>query len=334
MAGRRVVSQRTAWASRAALAGALAATAAAACAADDAGWRPLVPHVDAPPASVQVPAGARLPLDAAFVDSTGRAAPLGDWLGGRPALVVPGYYTCPQLCGLLLQGVLEGLHADGLDGGDAPARVVSVSVDPADTPLTAARRLAVSRSYAAFLAGQEGNGGGDGDAPRDGGDRGGPASPAARGPSPDLVFLTGSPVAIRALTSRLGWRYQPQPPAPGDPSAARFAHPAAVFVVDGAGRLRSVLGGLRFPPGQLRAALHAADGPPTPDAATPAPLTVSGAIALLCAHFDPRAGRHSEAVMQAARAVSMAVLAGLAALAWRASRRRGPGRTAAKEDRP
>jgi hypothetical protein len=45
-------------------------------------------------------------------------------------------------------------------------------------------------------------------------------------------------------------------------------------------------------------------------------------VALLCAHVDPRLGRHSEAVMVGVRAVGVLVMLALAAVAWQASRRR------------
>ena len=50
--------------------------------------------------------------------------------------------------------------------------------------------------------------------------------------------------------------------------------------------------------------------------------TASDRLALLCAHFDPRAGLHSDAVLLGARATGLATLALLAAFAWRRRRSR------------
>ena len=48
--------------------------------------------------------------------------------------------------------------------------------------------------------------------------------------------------------------------------------------------------------------------------------TASDRLALLCAHFDPRAGLHSDAVLLGMRVAGLATLAVLAAFAWRRRR--------------
>src|SRR5271156_3162935 len=40
----------------------------------------------------------QLPLDATFVDETGKQVKLGDYFGKHPALLSLVYYTCPMLC--------------------------------------------------------------------------------------------------------------------------------------------------------------------------------------------------------------------------------------------
>ena len=75
----------------------------------------------APPASAQVPAAvaglafdqhlnAQLPLDAAFVNERGATVRLGELFRGRPVILVLAYYRCPQLCNLVLNGLLEALR--------------------------------------------------------------------------------------------------------------------------------------------------------------------------------------------------------------------------------
>jgi protein SCO1/2 len=69
---------------------------------------------------------------------------------------------------------------------------------------------------------------------------------------------------------------------------------------------------VRFDPAGLRAAVLAArDGSA---GSTPA---LADRLLLLCAHYDPVTGRHTVAAMTAVRAVALAVLAALAAWAWR-----------------
>jgi protein SCO1/2 len=40
----------------------------------------------------------QLPLDAGFVDESGKPVKLGDYFGKKPAILALVYYTCPMLC--------------------------------------------------------------------------------------------------------------------------------------------------------------------------------------------------------------------------------------------
>ena len=40
----------------------------------------------------------QLPLDAQFVDDTGKTVRLGDYFGKHPAILSLVYYNCPMLC--------------------------------------------------------------------------------------------------------------------------------------------------------------------------------------------------------------------------------------------
>ncbi|PMU64999.1 SCO family protein, partial [Pseudomonas sp. FW215-L2] len=39
-----------------------------------------------------------LPLDAQFVDESGKTVKLGDYFGKHPAILTLVYFTCPMLC--------------------------------------------------------------------------------------------------------------------------------------------------------------------------------------------------------------------------------------------
>jgi protein SCO1/2 len=86
-------------------------------------------------------------------------------------------------------------------------------------------------------------------------------------------------------------------------------HPAGIVVVTPSGRIGRYLPGVRFDAGVLRAALS--------DAAVERIGDRTDPLLLLCAHFDPATGRHGGIVMNALRAVGMALAFGLAAYAWR-----------------
>lgn len=230
---------------------------------------PLAPAPTPPAAGVQPAVGALLPLDLPFTDSAGRAVTLRESFGDRPVLLVLGYYRCAQLCGLLMQGLLEGLH--GLPARNY--RLLRVSIDPTETPADARAREAVDLAYARHLGGEP----------------------------PTLQLLTGPSAAL--LARRVGYRYERS-------DDAGFAHPAVAFVVTPQGRISSALNGIRFEPAELRLALSlAAEGRTRP--------SLGDRIALLCAHFDPRLGRHSAAVLHGLQVTGVALALGLALLFWR-----------------
>ncbi len=101
--------------------------------------------------------GASLPMELALRDESGEAVAFGAYFGHVPVAVVFGYYTCPNLCSTLLDGVVEGLAHAGLPA--SAYRVVVVSIDPRDD-VAAARRKAVAYRpvldgvNATFLTGQ------------------------------------------------------------------------------------------------------------------------------------------------------------------------------------
>jgi protein SCO1/2 len=222
------------------------------------------------------------------VDDSGRPLRLGRAFGDRPVLLVLGYYRCTQLCGLLMHGLLEALHDGGLPR--SAYRVLRVSIDPADTPAIARAARAADLAYADFL------------------------DPPATAAAPlDLRLLTGAEPALHALARDLGWRYQAADAPAG--ANATYAHPAVVAVLTPEGRVSRYLPGVRFDPTELRRALLAAGEGRIGG--------LSDRLALLCAHLDPRLGRHSAAVLQAVRAVGL--LTALALLGF-VARQAGRGR--------
>jgi protein SCO1/2 len=54
----------------------------------------------------------QLPMDARFVDDTGKPVRLGDYFGKHPAVLSLVYYNCPMLCSEELDGLTsrEGLR--------------------------------------------------------------------------------------------------------------------------------------------------------------------------------------------------------------------------------
>jgi protein SCO1/2 len=217
--------------------------------------------------------GVRLPLDAVLRDDTGHVVRLGALSGARPLVLVPGYYTCPNLCSTLFEGVLQALALSGLAAGEY--RLAGLSVDPHDGAATAAAR---KRAYAALLPG-------------------GVA---------DLVLLTGDAATLARVQAALGYRAVPAA------ASGELAHAAGFVVVDGQGRIARYFPGVRFDPAALRDAVRAAAHPGTAETQP----SFGQQLLLLCAHYAPTSGRHTQAALTAVRAGVLALPLLLAGWLW------------------
>ena len=77
---------------------------------------------------------AQIPLDLAFVDSSGRSVALGEIFdGSKPVILTMNYSNCPMLCSLQLDGLVTALERMKWTAGDQ-FRIVTVSIDPLETP--------------------------------------------------------------------------------------------------------------------------------------------------------------------------------------------------------
>lgn len=193
---------------------------------------------------------AELPLDVRFNDQTGRTVTLGDAIGHLPSTIVFVDYTCHTLCGPILDFVTAGLAKTGLRPG-VDYHLIAIGIDPRDG-VTAA---------AAMRAEHFGHG-----------------SPTGQ----SATFLTGQDANIRAVTQAAGLRYY------YDAEHDQYAHPAAVYIVDGNGRVRRVLSPLGLDGADLRLAIV--------DAGRGAVGTLADRIHLLCYGYDPVNGVYTERV--------------------------------------
>jgi len=163
--------------------------------------------------------GRQLPADLQFRDEAGRPVRLQDLSMGRPLVLVPGYYRCPNLCSTVMDGVLESLAQAHLPQ-DA-WRVAAVSIDSRETVAMAAAK---KPHYAALLAATGG----------------------------DLHMLTGDAGAVAALMRAIGMRASPLP------DADQIAHPAGLVVLTPDGRIARAFSGVRFDAAALRTAIEQA----------------------------------------------------------------------------
>ena len=166
--------------------------------------------------------GREISHDLVFRDETGRALKLGDLFGKHPLLLVPGYYRCPMLCTLINDGLINALENLRANVG-ADFDVVDLSIDPTETPATAAQKKAVYvRRYG--------------------------RSGAAAG----WHCLVGDAKAIAQLADEVGFRYV------YDPEIRQYAHPSGVVVLTPDGRISRYVFGVTFNSTELRDALTAA----------------------------------------------------------------------------
>jgi protein SCO1/2 len=159
--------------------------------------------------------GAQLPLQATFTDESGHSTHLAAYFGAQPAVLVLGYYRCPNLCSTLMDGVLESLADAHLP--PRAYRILGVSIDPSETAGIAARKKA---SYMPLLA-------------RTG----------------DLHLLTGDARQIAALAESAGFRYR------YDAEMRQFAHPAGFLIATPDGKISHYFMGVRFDARDVRLAL-------------------------------------------------------------------------------
>lgn len=161
---------------------------------------------------------ARVDPALSFVDDAGRPLKLVELLGRRPLIVAPVYYRCPQLCGLVLNGLASALKPLGFAPG-VDFDVVAFSVAHEETPaLAAAAKLSVLRRY------------------------GRPAT------APGWRFLTGSSEDVGRFAAELGFRYRREP-------SGEIAHAAGIMVLTPDGRISRYFLGLEPPTRDLRLAL-------------------------------------------------------------------------------
>src|SRR3954465_8878786 len=98
--------------------------------------------------------GAQLSLQTAFVDDYGHQVHLNDCVGPGPTIITLGYYKCPMLCSLVLNGIVHSLQ-EIRPGWSGEPNVVFVSVDPDEGPdLASAKKQTYVKRFGRNGAGE------------------------------------------------------------------------------------------------------------------------------------------------------------------------------------
>jgi len=163
--------------------------------------------------------GALLPLDTPFLSASGEAHRLGDFIGrGRPSLLVLAYSRCSMLCGLVLRATADLVPQLGLQPGQ-DYDLLTISIDPRETPFEAGRTRQVTIERAGLAPGDQ------------------------------WPFLVGEETSIRRVADSLGFSYR------WDPASEQFAHPSVIFTLSPAGRVSGYFYELIADPNAVSAAL-------------------------------------------------------------------------------
>jgi len=229
--------------------------------------------------------GQSIALDVPLVDHTGAQVKLADYFQAkRPVILVLNYYSCPTLCSLVLNGMLDGIRGlEFLIGKEY--QLVSVSIDPREKP-----ELAKSKR-AAYLTAVG-------------------AERTAAMTERDWPFLTGSEQNVSAIAKAVGFHYR------YDAATNQYAHAAGIFVLTPDGRISRVLYGIQFPARDLRLALVEAS-----QGGIGSPVD---RLLLLCYHYDPQTRRYGltpMGLMRIGGVLTVVVLGMYLLSAWRRERR-------------
>ena len=213
----------------------------------------------------------QLPMDAAFVDETGKQVVLGDYFGKRPAILALVYFNCPMLCSEELDGLTGALEMVKLTPGK-DFDVVVISIDPSETPELAMRNKAL---YMKRYGRPETAGG--------------------------WHFLTGQKPAVDAVTDAVGFGYV-RVPGP-DGRLTQFAHASSIEIVTTQGKLAQYYLGVEYSPKDMLLGLIEASG-------NKIGSPVAN-ILTYCYHYDPQTNKHSLIVARVVQFGGMLTVAGL-----------------------
>jgi len=164
--------------------------------------------------------GEYIPLDLIFTDDNGKAVKLSDYFNhGKPVLLTLGYYECPMLCNLILNGLTKTVKEMNWKPG-IDYLIVTVSINPLeDFNLAGAKK----QTYITALdepSAQEG-----------------------------WNFLVGEESQSRKLADAVGFKYR------YDEKIQQYAHPAALFLLSEDGKITRYLYGIEFKANDMKLAL-------------------------------------------------------------------------------
>jgi protein SCO1 len=162
----------------------------------------------------------QLPLDLVFRDEAGNTVKLGDYFGDKPVILSLVYYSCPQLCNQVLNGLTGSLSTLRDFSIGKEYTVLTVSFDAREKPELAAKKKS---TYINWYK-------------REDADQG-------------WHFLTGDQAQIDQLTEAVGFHYN------WDPASKQFVHASGVMLLTPQGKLSRYFYGIEYSAKDLRLGL-------------------------------------------------------------------------------
>jgi len=192
--------------------------------------------------------GRNVNLNLTFEDESGAKVNLQDFFHkGKPVILDLVYYRCPMLCNLVLNGQTEVMRELPWTPGNE-YEVVTITIDPHESKELAQQKKA--QHLAAYGR-----------------------------PAPGWHFLVDYAGNAKRLADQVGFRYR------YDPRQDQYAHPAAITILTGEGKISRYLYGVRYHSRDVRFALAEASENRTT-------LTVEKVL-LFCYHYDPQANSYT-----------------------------------------
>lgn len=197
---------------------------------------------------------ADVPRAARFQTSEGRHVSLGDVLSSqRPTILTLNYSNCPMLCSVQLTGMVEALKKMKWTLG-REYDVVTVSVDPTETPAQAAE---TKTRYLKQYGGTE----------------------QVDELAPGWTFLVGDQPAIEAVADAVGFGFSL------DTETGEYLHTAALILLNPQGQVSRYLYGVMYSPQTIRLSLvEAADGKFS---------STLDPVIFYCFRYDPQLGGYT-----------------------------------------
>lgn len=168
--------------------------------------------------------GAQVDLNLPFVDAERGLTTLQELVvADKPTIIVPVYYNCPRMCGLILSGIIDFLNATDLKLG-TDFSLLTISFNPDETQKDAIEKKG---EYLARLKDPEAG-------------------------KMGWHFTVGSAETIKILMDQLGFRYLKD--------GADYAHTGMLSILTPTAKVSQYFFGIEFPAWDVRLALIEASG--------------------------------------------------------------------------